>query len=276
METVESSRFLWVNQNTLSKKACFGQIIYQPGGSCGPRIQPDYQLVILHTGGCEVSVDDERRTLSLDSVALFLPGHREHFQFSPERETHHSWCAVSPGGMPQALARELAKAPFHVPPSEVFHRLLATGLLMGTPHNPGSERVITQLAVLLFAEFLSLADAQRPKRHAIEPLKRALGHMEDHLGEDHCLAGALACSRISRNALIQHFTRELGLSPSRYLWRLRTERGISMLAKTGLTISEIAYQCGFKNPFHFSRMVRQQQGISPREVRKQAWRVLPE
>lgn len=271
MENADSSRFLWMNRNALSKKACFGQIIYQPGGTCGPRIQPDFELVILHIGEAEATVDDDRRVLSLGSVALFLPGHREHFQFSGERETHHSWCAVAPGGMPQSLAHELVKAPSSVPLSETFHRLLSTGLLMGTPHNPGSERVITQLAVLLFAEFLSLADAQRPKR-PMEPLKKALGYMEDHLAEEHCLLGALECSGVSRNALIQHFAHELGLSPSRYLWRLRTERGISMLAKTGLTISEIAYQCGFKNPFHFSRLVKQQQGFSPREVRKQAWR----
>lgn len=260
-----------MNRNALSKKACFGQIIYQPGGTCGPRIQPDYELVILHSGGAEVSVDGHTHKLSLGSVALFLPGRREHFQFSTDRETRHSWCAVSPGGMPPSYARDLAKAPSSVPSSEIFNRLLSTGLLMGTPHNPGSERVITHLAVLLFAEFLSLADAQRPKR-PIEPLKKALGYMEDHLAEEHCLAGALGGSGVSRNALIQHFTQELGLSPGRYLWRLRTERGISMLAKTGLTISEIAYQCGFKNPFHFSRLVKQQQGFSPREVRKQAWR----
>jgi AraC family L-rhamnose operon regulatory protein RhaS len=44
-----------------------------------------------------------------------------------------------------------------------------------------------------------------------------------------------------------------------------------MLTETGLTIAEIAYTCGFKNQFHFSRKVTECQGMSPREFRRKAW-----
>ena len=36
-------------------------------------------------------------------------------------------------------------------------------------------------------------------------------------------------------------------------------------------VSEIADRCGFKNPFHFSRLLRQMQGASPRKLRQRAW-----
>lgn len=77
--------------------------------------------------------------------------------------------------------------------------------------------------------------------------------------------------RISGNTLISQFQKRHHASPSRFLWKLRTERGIAMLRETGLSVAEIAYQCGFQNPFHFSRLVKQLQGIPPRDVRKQAW-----
>lgn len=272
MEKYDGSDGLLSNRTVVSGAVCFGQVIYPPGGYYGPRTQADYQLVIIHSGEAEVAVDGERRPLPIGSVALFLPGHRERFQFSVDRETHHSWCSLAPGGMPEAMAGELAEAPFLTPSSCVFNRLLSTGLLMDAPRGAAADRVIFQLAVGLFAEFLHLADAGRKARHPSEPLKRALSYMEDHLAEEDCLARACRCSGVSRSALIQHFAQELGVPPGRYLWRLRIERGISMLSKTGLTVSEIAYQCGFKTPFHFSRLIKQHQGFSPREVRKRAWK----
>lgn len=262
----------WINRSVRSKDACFGQVTYPPGGYYGPRIQPDFELVVIHSGDCNVLLNGEQRHIPPGSVALFLPGNREHYHFSIDRETHHSWISVAPRCMPPTLARELKKAAFVAAPSEVFNRLFSAGLVMGTSHTPAAERVITQLAVLLFAEFLHLTDAGRTGKQQPKPLRKALSYMEDHFADEHCLTGTLRASGVSRNAIIRHFTQELGLPPARYLWRLRTEHGISMLAKTGLTISEIAYQCGFKTPFHFSRLVRQHQGCPPRTVRKQAWK----
>jgi len=61
-------------------------------------------------------------------------------------------------------------------------------------------------------------------------------------------------------------------SPARYLWLTRVERGVAMLRDTGLTVAEVSARCGCKNPFHFSRLVKRNQGMSPREVRRCAWR----
>jgi transcriptional regulator GlxA family with amidase domain len=57
------------------------------------------------------------------------------------------------------------------------------------------------------------------------------------------------------------------VTPAGYLWKVRANRGHQMLLRTGLTIAEITFQCGYKNPFHFSRQIRQQFGMSPTEVR---------
>jgi len=71
--------------------------------------------------------------------------------------------------------------------------------------------------------------------------------------------------------MIYKFREALNMTPARYLWKLRGEQGVAMLAETGLSIAEIAYRCGFKNPYHFSRMVKTLQGTSPRTVRRKAW-----
>jgi len=60
---------------------------------------------------------------------------------------------------------------------------------------------------------------------------------------------------ILRNTPIRKFQKHHHATSSRFLWKLRAERGIAMLGETGLSVAEIAYQCGFQNPFHFSRMM---------------------
>jgi transcriptional regulator GlxA family with amidase domain len=63
----------------------------------------------------------------------------------------------------------------------------------------------------------------------------------------------------------------MNTTPARYLWQFRIERGAAMLGETGHTVAEIAYRCGFQNPFHFSRLVKQHFGQSPKEIRRHAW-----
>ena len=127
------------------------------------------------------------------------------------------------------------------------------------------------MALTLFAEFLNLVEHTRAGNRLDDPVDLAVHHMQDHFGEAACLPGAHKAAGVSRNTPISQFQKRHHATPSRFLWKLRTERGIAMLGETGLSVAEIAYQCGFQNPFHFSRMVKKLQGMPPRDVRKQAW-----
>ena len=102
----------------------FGDVWYEPGGECGPRTQSDYQLVIVHLGEAAVSFDDECAVIPPGSVALMLPGRREHFRFSRRHRTHHSWCAVDPGNVSGPLRKRLVKLPPVLPQSRAFELLM--------------------------------------------------------------------------------------------------------------------------------------------------------
>ncbi|MEM8611699.1 MAG: AraC family transcriptional regulator [Cyanobacteria bacterium P01_H01_bin.105] len=52
------------------------------------------------------------------------------------------------------------------------------------------------------------------------------------------------------------------------LQNTRLEHGLSLLQSTDIPISEIALNCGFKTPSHFSDSFRKRFGIKPSEIRK--------
>lgn len=262
----------WEQRSVRSPHVTFGQVRYQPGGYCGPRVQRDYQLVLLHSGSCEVELDGARRPLRVGEVHLFRPGHREQFLFDGRAQTHHVWCSAQPTSLPTALRRALDAAPgAGYTPSESFNRMVSAAFLLQAGSSVAAQRAVDALACALFSEFLSLVDRASGQVKDDACVNRALRHMEDHLGEPGCLAAAQRLAGCSVNALIYKFAAAVGATPARHLWRLRAEKGLELLADTGLSVAEIADRCGFRNPFHFSRCVRRLQGMSPREVRRRAW-----
>ena len=266
---------LRANWRLRTTNAVVGEVLYEPGGECGPRRQRDYELVILHSGECRVNVDGAPRELRADAVYLFLPGHHEHFRFANDRQTHHSFCSLRPGFMPKAFNRQLKKAATRVNCSEIFRNLLATIFKSSPPQNASAQMIVDQLSLCLFAEYLNSARRAGSESVSDQAVNRFLRHIEEHFGDTDCLLQAHRAARISRNGLILKFRSRMRTTPARYLWRVRTERGAAMLYETGYSIAEIANHCGFKNPFHFSRLVKAHFGVSPKILRQQAWFARP-
>lgn len=68
------------------------------------------------------------------------------------------------------------------------------------------------------------------------------------------------------------FKQEIGVTPHRYLSDLRLQTAAESLlqdAEAGPSISEIAHNCGFREPLYFSRMFRKKFGLSPSEYQQQ-------
>ena len=90
----------------------------------------------------------------------------------------------------------------------------------------------------------------------------------EHLAEEHFtgveLAKALLLSRSQFYRKIKALT---GMSTAVYLRHVRLQQAKILLTNGQLTISEVAYQVGFKSPTYFSQAFKRTFGESPSEVR---------
>jgi AraC family transcriptional regulator len=64
------------------------------------------------------------------------------------------------------------------------------------------------------------------------------------------------------------FKNSTGLPPRRYQIVLRIEKAKTLLATTGLSITDIAAQVGFDDPGYFARLFGREVGCTPREYRQ--------
>lgn len=65
------------------------------------------------------------------------------------------------------------------------------------------------------------------------------------------------------------FLSRMGVPPKQYLIDVRIEKAKQLLADGVLKVNAIAEECGFSNPYHFSRIFRQKTGQTPTEYMKQ-------
>jgi AraC-like DNA-binding protein len=90
------------------------------------------------------------------------------------------------------------------------------------------------------------------------------------LGPRPSVAQLAALANMSEPSFRAAFTRATGTSPRRYLEESRVEQAARALVETDRTVTEIAHAVGYDDPYHFSRVFRRVNGVSPRAYRRRA------
>ena len=242
----------------------FGEVVYKPGGFCGPRFQPGWQLVAIISGDSEVEVDKKRCPIPAGHVRLMSPGHWEHYRFAANSPTHHLWLDFSPSKKHVALLKMLSSFQPLIPLSPTLESLLRAGLEVDVSMSRGAL-ALEAIAVAALSLFCAEAQSGRKTLGAVHPcVVKACHFIERNLSGQMDLSSISHAAGLSLNHFSRLFHRQLGHTPIEYLWRLRTQKAASLLRSTGLSVGEISTQTGFQNPFHFSRRFRAAFGSSPR------------
>lgn len=98
------------------------------------------------------------------------------------------------------------------------------------------------------ARAVSLAQARTRDRMDVASLAEAAGYSRYHF------------SRL--------FEASEGLSPARYVTRLRMEEAVATLGASSLPIKAVAERCGFADANYFSKVFKRTYGMTPREFRR--------
>lgn len=266
-----SERLLRVRR---TEAVVFGDFIYNPGATLGPRTQQDFQLVYLFSGSADIRVGAIRVTLLPGEMCLLQPGEREFFTFAPSCPTHHGWCSVRPDALPALPQDRLRAAAGQGATAAVSGRTRQLLELAFSIPEEAFGGLLESLACAVFEDFLLAANggqANPPEPPLPEPVRRARDFIEAHYPETLDLARIGRAAGVAPKHLGKLFVRHLGITPIRQLWRVRTARGAQLLTETGLSLGEIAGRVGCQNPFHFSRLIRQAFGVSPRQLRAERW-----
>lgn len=100
-------------------------------------------------------------------------------------------------------------------------------------------------------------------------MRRLHAYMEDHICEDIALDDLAAVAGLSRFHFSRAFKTATGETPRRYIMARRVERVQELLTATQMTITEIAYACGFSSSQHLATVFCKHVGATPSAYRKE-------
>jgi AraC-like DNA-binding protein len=98
----------------------------------------------------------------------------------------------------------------------------------------------------------------------VMPVARVIGYMNRHYPETLTLETLAGVANVSKRSLIRHFKNTTGLSPMRYLQKVRVAKARAMLEHGDRSITQIALDNGFNDPAYFSAVFSRHTGLSPR------------
>lgn len=247
----------------------FGEFRYSPGGTYGPKLQPHLHLHYFYTGGAVITVGERAFSVARGEAILVPQGTRNHYQFSTQETTRLGQCSLVDPRIGKSTAEALRRTPAVVPFTPAMRKLAEMGYGLRNATMPAELRVRAHLGMALISSFLAASNFLREEKC---PLPEAVGRVktlvDTRYAEPLTLDDLAQAASLTKAHLIRLFTRHLGQSPIEYLWQVRVTQGIELVRTSGLRLSEIASQTGFKSIFHFSRRVRAACGVPPSEIRK--------
>ena len=108
---------------------------------------------------------------------------------------------------------------------------------------------------------------------ADEPVRRAQAWARDRLEAGLTVDDLAAAAGLAPRTFSRRIERVTGLSPVRFLQRLRVERAVELIETTRLPFEEIARQVGYAEPSTLRRLLRKDGGVGPRELRSRVQKV---
>jgi AraC family transcriptional regulator len=99
--------------------------------------------------------------------------------------------------------------------------------------------------------------------------KRIRSYIAEHLNEELSLEQLARIADISPNYLISLFRQSTGMTPHKYIIQQRLEAARELLAQSGLSLLEVAQQCGFQDQSQFTTTFRRQFGVTPGQYKRQ-------
>lgn len=123
---------------------------------------------------------------------------------------------------------------------------------------------------------VTLAFMAEVSEKAQTPVTKAIELMRADLARRWTVAALARAVAVSRPVLARRFVQETGLSPLRYLTKLRMDRAAALLVGSSATLAEVSLLVGYDSEFAFSRAFRRRYrrppGLFRREERARTFR----
>lgn len=261
---------------------------YQSGAVFGPRRLPDFELFWLLSGGVTRAYETPwgssgRAELLPGRLNLAVPGTVDTYVFDPAVVSTHAFVHFRLADPGDAETGGRLGPTMHWPSvvdlrtHPTLTALCQYGLDLAVDQTEVALERTQHCAALMLDMIVRGTSA-----HGLE-IDPRLDALVEHVatrwaGEGICVISGQQLAKavgLSRGHLSLMITRHFGCGPAEMLEMVRLAHAAVTLQRSNTTVAEVAAECGFANPFHFSRRFKHQYGQPPSTFRHDEARADP-
>jgi len=226
----------------------------------------DYTLILVTSGTCETLFNGKTHILGKGDICLYAP-HEEQRYFITEGSTA-LYLHFTGFNVEEILETYSLKSGIYYLGDKNNQIYETFQTCMSRFNHPWRKLLSTASLLELFGHISLAAQPFTKNRELSDLLESILAYINLNFNKDITLDELSRKSGYSKSRFSHIFAEVTGTTPIRYQNSIRLKNASELLSATNLSVSEISYSCGFKDPLYFSRIFKKSCGLSPNQFRK--------
>lgn len=249
----------------------FGQSRYVDRERFGPLHGCQIEIVHIRSGQVEVIADGVTWAIDEPCLLFVATSRQLEYRYGGDQVADVFWCQCLGPSIREALVQSLSAHNGVIAVSEAASTLIRLGAELPLRVSDGMPDFVASLAEALAREIVGRRTAGNQAPRGESRVAVICRYLEENLDQVIGMREISEAFALTPQHINRLFRAAYQVNALDYLWNLRVRRGAFMLRHTGLPISQVAYRSGFKTPNHFSRLIQQRYGLSPRKLRMRDW-----
>ncbi|MCQ6561141.1 AraC family transcriptional regulator [Paenibacillus mendelii] len=225
--------------------------------------------------GVRVAIDDgaQRRTAKVLHGELFMvpAGCRCVVQSMAKHESRLLMIRFRRGMLVQQAGKSEPKAPYDELKLIVFRMPQVRNWVQDFVSDAGSDdhalyyQLQSHLYAMVSAMVSTIQNPKEPEEDLLEYVEQTRRYMQEQYHNPMDMEEIAALSGASASRFYQAFRSYTGLSPHKFMTKVRLDASLSVLAGSPPPIIEVAHSIGYADEYYFSRLFKKHMGMTPTE-----------
>ncbi len=246
---------------------CAGKVS-TPEDHTNSNIRQDYYLIYVVSGELEIEYNDKTKSATVGDVVVFSPNNEYAIRIFGDGEKNYLWVHFTGNDAEEKLSLykiELFPTVHKTNTSNHINERFKN-LFEGFSKNDSFKKYdLSSLLDRLLIEVGRAIEAQKNDRLV---LSKSIRYINEHYTEKIKITDLAKMENMCATTYNLRFKEIMGLPPTKYIINLRMNLAKDLLEFSDFTISEISLMCGYENLHFFSRVFKENTGLSPTEYRK--------
>ena len=121
----------------------------------------------------------------------------------------------------------------------------------------------------ILCEYLASVMIEKCNSEEYDKLERSIYYIKNNLTRKISVSTLAKMCNLCETQYRKIFKKEFGVSPVKYINKLRVNRAISKLSSGYYSMVEIAEQCGFSEQKYFNKIFKSETGVSPSQYKRE-------